>query len=524
MSLLEQLIETHTGKTTDKWSLYVREYARLFEPYRDQPICLLEIGVQNGGSLEVWSDYFAQARVLVGCDIDEGCRNLTYADSRVHVVVGDASTVETRDQILSISATFDIIIDDGSHTASDIVKSFALYFERLSEGGLYIVEDLHCSYWQNYQGGLHNPLSSIHFFKSLCDIVNHQSWGLPMSRRELLTEFSKQDIAEFSEDLLAQIHSVEFLNSICVVRKAAAPNNTLGPRIVRGQEAFVDVGPLGLDGQDLVAPLQCMPDLAAPLNAEPLLFDEDFYLSNYPDVAAAGVNAFAHYLGNGKSEGRHPTADRAALAALQEAKVWGREQAAVLAGIAEFVADNGDALTQAIEASQKQLEFWHLQHAARFDQLTQMSVEQEDREVQRLDKLELNLVGMRAELTDKLSELLMAQSLELAGSFEASQSKLVGGQAEHAVQIAFLKNEQAKQAEQAQRQYESLHGEFIALKTSFIQINAAYWDAKQTYEACVAELREELEAERVRLAWRSAHPLKAFWRDLFSRKTAGVDA
>jgi hypothetical protein len=36
------------------------------------------------------------------------------------------------------------------------------------------------------------------------------------------------------------------------------------------------------------------------------LFDRDFYLRKYPDVAAAGVNPFRHYLEHGAEEGRKP--------------------------------------------------------------------------------------------------------------------------------------------------------------------------------------------------------------------------
>jgi hypothetical protein len=42
------------------------------------------------------------------------------------------------------------------------------------------------------------------------------------------------------------------------------------------------------------------------LRAVVALFDRDFYLHKYPDVAAAGVNPFWHYLEHGAEEGRKP--------------------------------------------------------------------------------------------------------------------------------------------------------------------------------------------------------------------------
>ena len=73
MKSLFELYREHQGKVSDKWSIYLSEYDRLFSIYRDQPIRMLEIGVQNGGSLEIWSKYFPDAHVLVGCDINPDC-------------------------------------------------------------------------------------------------------------------------------------------------------------------------------------------------------------------------------------------------------------------------------------------------------------------------------------------------------------------------------------------------------------------------------------------------------------------
>jgi hypothetical protein len=42
------------------------------------------------------------------------------------------------------------------------------------------------------------------------------------------------------------------------------------------------------------------------LRAIVALFDRDFYLRKYPDVAAAGVNPLRHYLEHGAGEGRKP--------------------------------------------------------------------------------------------------------------------------------------------------------------------------------------------------------------------------
>ena len=256
MKTLTDFYESHTGKVSDKWALYLREYDRLFAQYREQTISMLEIGVQNGGSLEIWSKYFPHAKKFVGCDINPDCSKLTYADPRIAIIVGDATTPETQAKVLAQSPAFDLIIEDGAHTSSDIVKAFARYFPALKPGGLFVAEDLHCSYWQEYEGGIFHPYSSITFFKYLADIVNHEHWGGVKSRVELIAGFNRSLNINFDESLLSNISSVEFINSICVVRKRDVVANCLGARVIAGAQELVVAGHLSMAGKKLESPIQ----------------------------------------------------------------------------------------------------------------------------------------------------------------------------------------------------------------------------------------------------------------------------
>jgi uncharacterized coiled-coil protein SlyX len=235
---LEQLYKEHRGKISDKWSFYLTEYDRLFGPYRSHPVQLLEIGIQNGGSLELWDEYFPNAKKIVGCDIDPKCASLRYRSQRIGVVIGDANTDDCEREILGQASTFDIIIDDGSHKSGDIVRSFARYFPHLSEGGIYVAEDLHSSYWNNFEGGLHNPLSAMSFFKRLADIINHEHWRINKSDQDLVAAFRDEYGVNFEAVDFSKIHSVEFVNSLCILRMAAPEKNILGKRVIVGEEEY----------------------------------------------------------------------------------------------------------------------------------------------------------------------------------------------------------------------------------------------------------------------------------------------
>ncbi len=247
---LRELVQLHSGKVADKWSGYLDEYERVFAPFRDRPVTMLEIGVQNGGSLEIWSRCFPNAVRIVGCDIDPACGTLRFDDPRIAVVVGNATGDSTERAIAGLAPAFDLVIDDGSHDAADIIRTFARYAGRLAPGGLYVVEDLHCSYRQAFQGGLYHPYSPMAFFKRLADGINQEHWGAGKTRAGLLDGFARHFDLVFDEPTLAGIHSVEFLNSMCFIRTQPPECNALGLRIVTGRD-------------DPVAPLSRIRDAAA---------------------------------------------------------------------------------------------------------------------------------------------------------------------------------------------------------------------------------------------------------------------
>ena len=249
---LVSIHSSHEGKVSDKWESYLRQYDRILRPYRDESIDLLEIGVQNGGSLDVWATYFPKARKIIGCDINPKCGLLAFEDERISVIIGDATDKAVIEQVSSMIETPEVIIDDGSHFSSEIVKTFASYFPILASDGVYVVEDLHCSYWREYEGGLFHPYSSMAFLKALADVLNYQHWGLDAPPMKVLREFFDKYGIELTEETLAQIHSIEFVNSLCIIKKREPAQNVIGKQTVVGTEEQVLPGRLLLKGTESV--------------------------------------------------------------------------------------------------------------------------------------------------------------------------------------------------------------------------------------------------------------------------------
>ena len=238
MRSLKDLYKNHSGKVSDKWSIYLNEYEDKLKKYQELPIKFFEIGILNGGSLEIFSKYFTKAELILGCDVDVKCKELHYEQKNVKVIIGDVNEEKIKNQIIKYSE-FDIIIDDGSHNSDDIVKSFCNYFNCLKDEGLFIIEDLHCSYHQQHRGGIFYPISSINFFKKLVDIINYEHWGIEKKKDWLLRGFSENYKISIENLALDSIHSIEFVNSLCFIKKKKLKDNNIGKRIVVGESEIV---------------------------------------------------------------------------------------------------------------------------------------------------------------------------------------------------------------------------------------------------------------------------------------------
>jgi hypothetical protein len=249
MKTLRQLYDEHTGKVTDKWGLYLDVYDRAFSPFRHRPVSVVEIGVQNGGSLEVWSRYFPAARAIVGCDVNPLCAELRFEDPRISVIVAPANSPEAARAILKLAAPIDIFIDDGSHTTPDIVASFCNYFPFVSPGGVYAIEDLHCAYIPEYEGGIAAP-SSMGFLKLLVDGLHHHVWKAQASFSALAQPFLPPGVTR-DASLVADVASVAFHDSLCVIEKGWSRGAIrLGKRVVAGTQATVTPEALAPDRFD----------------------------------------------------------------------------------------------------------------------------------------------------------------------------------------------------------------------------------------------------------------------------------
>lgn len=175
MTLDEIAIKCKTDKASNGHN-YTPIYEQYLTPMRHLPLTLLEIGIggyefpdRGGESLRMWREWLPNAKI-VGVDSYpkqpiEGC-----------TIVYKSQTDETLADVCSP----DIIIDDASHINPLTIKTFINLWPILKPGGLYIVEDIHTSYWVEEYLGQPNDYtpheSAMGFFQWLTHHLNHEVW------------------------------------------------------------------------------------------------------------------------------------------------------------------------------------------------------------------------------------------------------------------------------------------------------------------------------------------------------------
>jgi len=167
---LEKYFYNNPGHLIHKWLHYFQIYDRHFSKFRQQPITLIEIGVFHGGSLEMWKNYFGPEARIIGVDLDPRC--LTLGDEQVQVILGDQGDRNFLRSLRQEVGTADIVIDDGGHLMTQQIGTFDELWPMVNDGGVYLIEDLHTSYWPEYGGGYRNPDTFIEFAKVLIDQMN----------------------------------------------------------------------------------------------------------------------------------------------------------------------------------------------------------------------------------------------------------------------------------------------------------------------------------------------------------------
>jgi predicted O-methyltransferase YrrM len=158
------------GHLIHKWLHYFDIYDRHFAPYRGRPVTVLEFGVFHGGSLQMWKKYFGRKARIIGVDINPECAKLT--ERQIEVVIGNQEDRDFLRDLRERIGPIDVVIEDGGHKMTQQINTFEEIWPGVRDGGVFLIEDLHTSYWQSYGGGYKRAGTFVEYAKDLVDQVN----------------------------------------------------------------------------------------------------------------------------------------------------------------------------------------------------------------------------------------------------------------------------------------------------------------------------------------------------------------
>lgn len=204
---IRDLFYSHEGNLIHKWDHYFDIYEKHFSQYRGKKVNMLEIGISHGGSLQLWKKFFGADAHIYAIDINPDCKKLE--EENTTIFIGSQSDKAFLENVMVQLPELDIILDDGGHTMIQQLVSFETLYLKVKEGGLYVVEDTHTSYWTEFHGGLRQSGTFVEYAKGLID--------------HLYEHHIHDKTAITFDDISRHISGIAFYDSVVVFEKAKRP-------------------------------------------------------------------------------------------------------------------------------------------------------------------------------------------------------------------------------------------------------------------------------------------------------------
>lgn len=171
---------------------------------------VLEIGVSHGGSMQVWKKYFGAESTIIGIDVNKQCRY--FEEEGIDIHIGSQSDRTFLQEIKKKYPRIDIVIDDGGHYMDMQITSFEELYPHIQKDGIYLCEDVHTSYIDEYGGGLEREGTFIEYSKKLIDRLH---------------AFHSRDKENFAPTKFTRsTNAIHFYDGIVVMEKKVRPKRS----------------------------------------------------------------------------------------------------------------------------------------------------------------------------------------------------------------------------------------------------------------------------------------------------------
>ena len=208
--------ESGFGRQFGKQPSYADIYEELLTPFKDRDIILVEIGIGQGGSLQVWKHFLGSKVKIFGLDVQ--IKSFYTEEQIIDNYFADQLDTDSLEKVPI--PEIDIFIDDASHINQGQINTFRVFFPRMRSGGLYFVEDIGTSYRPlNYGGGFKKRGSFIEYCKNVIDVMQINEWEEIIPENDSGKILVDHLIPIYDNSLFEQASSISFYNGMVVIRK-----------------------------------------------------------------------------------------------------------------------------------------------------------------------------------------------------------------------------------------------------------------------------------------------------------------
>ena len=204
--------------TSCKLLHYFDIYEKHFSRFKKRCPTILEVGIDKGGSLELWGRYFGWNCNIYGVDSDGECEEISLPNTKI--LIGNQFDVDFWEDVKGKIPKIDIFIDDGSHVMEHQIVTYESIFDHISDDGIYLCEDTHTSYYNSHNGGYKKDGNFIEYTKNIVDYINAWHWGVPDGSNvnnpiEHWVKDNNSDSEHLS--LTKRVNSIHYYDSVVVL-------------------------------------------------------------------------------------------------------------------------------------------------------------------------------------------------------------------------------------------------------------------------------------------------------------------
>jgi hypothetical protein len=161
---------------SSKFDAYFPVYENIFRFLVNQKPTFVEIGIQGGGSLFAWREYFGNDARIIGIDLNPKCKR--FEEFGFEIFIGDAADEDFLKSTFNTIGKIDAILDDGGHLFNQQINVLQTAAKCISNNFICAIEDTTSSFYKNFLNTSIKNRTFLNYAKDLTDFLQFPFIGV----------------------------------------------------------------------------------------------------------------------------------------------------------------------------------------------------------------------------------------------------------------------------------------------------------------------------------------------------------